>query len=73
MDQVFSQCFISAHREGQLALRSGETAGSLDDPMPQGVKFLKRPGDGTFRPGGLGGQSFFNAHNFLKPFPAGGG
>jgi hypothetical protein len=44
----------------------------LDDPMPQGVKFLNVQAMGRFGRGGLGDNHSL-MHNFLKPFPAGGG
>ena len=49
MHQVFSHRRIGAHREGELALRSVETAGSLDDPVPKGIEFFKCPRSRAFR------------------------
>jgi hypothetical protein len=48
MQQIFSHGLIGAHREGELALRPGETARSLDEPMPQGVELFKGPGGQPF-------------------------
>ena len=48
MQQIFSHGLIGAQREGELALRPGETARSLDEPMPQGVEFFKGPGGWPF-------------------------
>ena len=50
MQQVFSHGLIGAQREGELALRPGEAARSLDKPMPQGVEFFKGPGGRPFSP-----------------------
>ena len=47
MHQLFSDRLIGAHREGELALSSGETTGFLDEPMPKGIEFLKCQG-GSF-------------------------
>jgi hypothetical protein len=43
MQEIFSHGLIGAHRESELALRPGETARSLDKPMPQRVEFFKGP------------------------------
>jgi hypothetical protein len=40
MHQLFPDRLIGAHGEGQSPLKSGETTGSLDDPMPKGKKIL---------------------------------
>ena len=48
MHQIFSHGLIGAHRESELALRSGETTRSLDEPMPQVSSFSKAQAAGRF-------------------------
>jgi hypothetical protein len=43
MHQFFSHRRIGAHREGELALKSGKKACSFDNPVAKEIEFFKCP------------------------------